>query len=64
MKFFEYIQKFLPDVLDLIRFILDLNDHEFESISQSWPAPIKTKLAKMRFEAKLVKEFPIEGEES
>jgi hypothetical protein len=63
MKVFQYIQTFLPDLLELIRIILEMSNSEFEDISKTWPAPIKTKLAKMRFEARLMEEFPdSEGE--
>jgi hypothetical protein len=62
MAFFDIIKKFLPDILELFEFVLNSDDNEFKTISESWPAPIKTKMAKMRFEAKLLKEFPDGGE--
>ena len=58
MKIFNLLKQFLPDILELFEFILHINDSEFEEISKRWPSPIKTKLAKLRFEAKLLTEFP------
>ena len=62
MQIFNLLKLFLPDVLELFEYILNINDHDFMKISKSWPAPIKTKMAKMRFEAKLLAEFPDEEE--
>lgn len=64
MKWFDLVKQFLPDVVDLVQFIMTIGDREFEEISKSWPTPIKTKMAKLRFEAKLLREFPDEGGES
>lgn len=63
MKIFQLIAQFLPDVMELIQFFCTVGEEEFESISKTWPAPIKTKLARLRFEAKLIEEFPTTGED-
>lgn len=35
------------------KWVFEPNDVEFEEISKAWPAPIKTRLARLRYEAKL-----------
>lgn len=57
----EWFIKLLPDLLELIRFLVTINDKEFESITTTWPAPIKTRLARVRFESRLMDEFPDGG---
>lgn len=64
MKFFELFKQFLPTILDLFKYFLSIGDSEFETISQTWPAPIKMSVARLRFEAKLIEEFPDESEKS
>lgn len=58
MNIFKKIMEVLPDVFSLIEYFTNMSDHEFEAISKTWPAPIKITMAKIRFEAKLEKEFP------
>ena len=62
MAFLEIFKQFLPSILELVQFLFTANDKEFEKISESWPAPIKTSFAKARFEAKLIEKFPDEGD--
>jgi len=60
MDIFKKILAVLPDVFTLIEYFTNMGDKEFEAISKTWPAPVKITMAKIRFEAKLEKEFPTE----
>jgi hypothetical protein len=63
MGVFNLLKQFLPTILELFEHILGLDDEEFEQISSSWPAPIKMKIERLRFEAKLLVEFPDKKED-
>lgn len=54
---FSTIMKILPSALDLIQYIVGLDDEEFESISSAWPAPIKLKMARVRAELEAQEHF-------
>ena len=52
----------LPIFTDWLRWVLESKDEEFESISTAWPAPIKTRLARLRYEAKRDAKFGDDNE--
>ena len=54
----DFFKNLLPTIMEFFEWIFNMNDDEFEEISKSWPAPIKTSMAKARFEAKLLQVFP------
>lgn len=43
----------LPVFADWFKWVFEKDDTEFEEISKAWPAPIKTRMARLRYEAKL-----------
>ena len=53
----KFISEFLPVAAELLDFITEIPDKEWEEISKVWPSPTKTKLARMRAEAKAMKHF-------
>lgn len=53
----KFISQFLPVAAELLEFIAGVPDKEWETIETAWPAPTKTKLARLRAEAKAMKHF-------
>lgn len=53
----KFIGVALPVLGELLNFISGLSDEEWEDISKTWPAPTKTKVARLRAEAKAMSHF-------
>lgn len=53
----KFIGEAIPVIGEFLGFIADLPDKEWESISKAWPAPTKTKMARLRAETKAMKHF-------
>ena len=51
------VSNVVPVFVEWIKWAIETDDEEFESISKAWPAPIKTRLARIRYEVKRDKKF-------
>jgi hypothetical protein len=56
-KFLEVVGGFLPTIGEFVMYLVNLSDDEWEDISKSWPSPTKTKMARLRAEAKATAHF-------
>lgn len=50
----------VPVFADWIQWIFGMKEEEWEKISEAWPAPTKTRLARLRYEAKLYEKAGID----
>ena len=57
---FNIVGDVVPVFVDWLKVIFDTSDVEFESIQKVWPAPTRSKLARLRAEAKIRAAFPVE----
>jgi len=46
------VTEVVPLFIDWLKRVIESSDEEFEEISKAWPAPTKTRLARLRYEAK------------
>ena len=53
----KIVMDVVPVFTDWLKWVLDIKDKEFESISKAWPAPIKTRIARLRYEARRDEKF-------
>jgi hypothetical protein len=53
----KIVMDVLPVFVEWLQWVIALPDHEWEDISKAWPAPTKTRLARIRYEAKLHDKF-------
>ena len=53
----KYVLEILPVFSEWLKWVIEMPDTEFENISTAWPAPTKTRLAKLRYDAKLEQKF-------
>lgn len=56
-KILEVVGSALPSLGEFAMYIAGLNDAEWEDISKVWPGPTKTKMARIRAEAKAMAHF-------
>lgn len=56
----KIVTDILPVFSDWFQWVVKMPDDEWEDISQAWPAPTKTRLAKLRYEAKRDAKFGTE----
>ena len=47
----------LPIFAEWLKWVIESDDKEWESISKAWPAPTKTRLARLRYEASRDEKF-------
>lgn len=53
----EIIKLCVPAFVDFIKYISSIDSKEFEKISEVWPQPLKTSMAKMRVSIKVRERF-------
>jgi len=49
---FDFFKEVVEAIIDFFKYISSLNDDEFKEISKAWPAPTKTRMAKLRVTAR------------
>ena len=59
----KFLLEALPIFGEWLKWVLNMQDEEWEDISKAWPAPTKTRLAKLRYEAKKQEAFFAEKED-
>ena len=59
----KFIIEILPVFGEWLGWVIGMKDEEWEDISKAWPAPTKTRLAKLRYEAKKHEAFFAESED-
>jgi len=47
----------LPIFAEWLKWVIESDDKEWESISKAWPSPTKTRLARLRYEARRDEKF-------
>lgn len=58
----KFLLEALPVFGQWLTWVLGMKDDEWEDISKAWPAPTKTRLAKLRYEAKKQEAFFNDGD--
>lgn len=53
----KVLMDIVPVFAEWLLWVMKQEDVEFEEIAKAWPAPVKTRLAKIRYEAKLNEKF-------
>ena len=48
----KFLGEALPVFGDWLGWVIGMKDEEWEDISQAWPAPTRTRVAKLRYEVK------------
>lgn len=52
MNWVKFLSDALPIFAEWLGWVINMKDEEWENISKAWPAPTKTRLAALRYEAK------------
>lgn len=53
----QIVADIIPVFAEWLKWVITIDDKEWESISKAWPAPTKTRIARLRYEAKRDKVF-------
>jgi hypothetical protein len=53
----KIVMDVVPVFTEWLKWVITSSDEEWEEISKAWPAPTKTRLAKIRYESKRDKKF-------
>jgi len=53
----SFVFQALPVFTDWLKWVIETDDKEWESISEAWPTPTKTRLARLRYEARRDEKF-------
>lgn len=51
------VTQVVPIFVDWLKWVVEVDDKEWESISKAWPAPTKTRIARLRYEARRDEKF-------
>ena len=57
MGWLKLVGDVLPVFTEWLGWVINMKDDEWESISKAWPAPTRTRIAKIRYEAKKYEAF-------
>lgn len=51
------VAQVIPVFVDWLKWVIEIDDKEWESISEAWPSPTKTRVARLRYEARRDEKF-------